>query len=229
MRLTCIIIEDEPPAFDKLKDFIGRVPFLELAGGFENALDALHFLKDHRVDLIFLDIQMEHLTGIQMLESMTVKPYVIITSAYTDYALKGYELQVFDYLLKPYSFERFLAAVNKVCADAGSRKQPDAPSSHIFIKTEYRVENVQIDEILYIEGMQAYLRIVLPCRKIMTKQSFKSLLSQLPEENFVQVHKSWAVHIKKIESIERNRIRIGGQFIPIGDTFREAFHKKIRF
>jgi DNA-binding LytR/AlgR family response regulator len=228
MKLTCVIIEDEPPAFDKLKDFIERVPFLVLARGFENALNALHFLKDHPVDLIFLDIQMEHLTGIQMLESMPDKPYVIITSAYADYALKGYELQVFDYLLKPYSFERFLAAVNKVCADARSRKQPEVPSTQLFIKTEYRIENVHIDEILYIEGMQAYLRIVLPCRKIMTKQSFKSLLSQLPEDNFVQVHKSWAVNVKKIESIERNRIRIGGQHIPIGDTFKEAFLKKIR-
>ena len=228
MRLTCIIVEDEPLAFDKLKDFIGRVPFLELVNGFENALDALHFLNEHPVDLIFLDIQMEHLTGIQMLESMSEKPYVIITSAYTDYALKGYELQVFDYLLKPYSFERFLAAVNKVCEDSG-RKNPSAvPLTHIFVKTEYRIENVRIDEILYIEGMQAYLRVVLPCRKIMTKQSFRSLLSQLPDEDFVQVHKSWAVNIKKIESIERNRIRIGGQLIPIGDTFREAFHRKIR-
>lgn len=227
MRLTCIIVEDEPPAFEKLKDFIGRVPFLELANGFENALDALHYLQEHRVDLMFLDIQMEHLTGIQMLESMPEKPYVIITSAYSDYALKGYELQVFDYLLKPYSFERFLAAVNKVCEDA-NRKNPSAmPLTHIFIKTEYRVENVSIDEILYIEGMQAYLRVVLPCKKIMTKQSFRSLLSQLPEDVFIQVHKSWAVNIRKIESIERNRIKIGGQFIPIGDTFKEGFHKKI--
>ncbi|MFO7368771.1 MAG: LytTR family DNA-binding domain-containing protein [Bacteroidales bacterium] len=228
MRLTCIIVEDEPPAFDKLKDFIGRVPFLELVNGFENALDALHFLKEHRVDLIFLDIQMEHLTGIQMLESMSEKPYIIITSAYADYALKGYELQVFDYLLKPYSFERFLAAVNKVCEDAGSKNPSAVPLTHIFVKTEYRIENLRIDEILYIEGMQAYLRVVLPCRKIMTKLSFRSLLSQLPDEDFVQVHKSWAVNIKKIESIERNRIRIGGQLIPIGDTFREAFLKKIR-
>jgi DNA-binding LytR/AlgR family response regulator len=228
MRLTCIIVEDEPPAFDKLKDFIGRVPFLELVHGFENALDALHFLKEHRVDLIFLDIQMEHLTGIHMLESMPEKPYVIITSAYADYALKGYELQVFDYLLKPYSFERFLAAVNKVCEDADRKNPSEMPSTHIFVKTEYRIENVMVDEILYIEGMQAYLRVVLPCRKIMTKQSFKALLSQLPDNSFIQVHKSWAVNIKKIESIERNRIRIGGQLIPIGDTFREAFHKKIK-
>ncbi len=228
MRLTCIIVEDEPPAFDKLKDFIGRVPFLELINGFENAMDALHFLKEHPVDLIFLDIQMEHLTGIQMLESMSEKPYIIITSAYSDYALKGYELQVFDYLLKPYSFERFLAAVNKVCKDSDSKNPSAVPLTHIFIKTEYRIENVRIDEILYVEGMQAYLRVVLPGRKIMTKQSFRSLLSQLPDDDFVQVHKSWAVNIKKIESIERNRIRIGGQLIPIGDTFREAFHKKIR-
>jgi two-component system LytT family response regulator len=227
MKLSCIIVEDEPLAYDKLKDFVERIPFLELISGFENALKALHFLKDNTVDIIFLDIQMEQLSGIQMLETMPAKPYVIITSAYADYALKGYELKVFDYLLKPYSFERFLAAVNKVCDDARQKHHPVKPASQVFIKTEYRIENVNIDDILYIQGMQAYLHVVLPCKKIMTKLSFKAFLSQLPEDEFLQVHKSWAVNINKIESIARNRIKIGGQLIPIGDTYKEAFHRKI--
>jgi DNA-binding LytR/AlgR family response regulator len=227
MKLSCIIVEDEPPAFEKLKDFVGRIPFLKLAGGFENAMEALHFLKDNAVDIVFLDIQMEQLTGIQMLETLPIKPYIIITSAYAEYALKGYELQVFDYLLKPYSFERFLAAVNKVCDDTRQKQLTINRASQLFIKTEYRVEHVNIDDILYVQGMQAYLRVVLHCKKIMTKQSFRSLLSQLPENQFIQVHKSWVVNISKIESIERNRIRVGDQLIPIGETYKEDFHRKI--
>ncbi len=227
MKLSCIIVEDEAPAFDKLKGFIGKIPFLELAGGFENAIDALDFMKDHSADILFLDIQMDHLTGIQMLESLPEKPYVIITSAYADYALKGYELNVFDYLLKPYSFERLLTAVNNVFADYRARHSSNEPAENLFVKSEYRIENIQIKDILYIQGMQAYLRIYLTDRKIMTLLSFKNLLSQLPPAQFVQVHKSWVVHIARIDSIERNRIKIGDQMIPIGDAYRESFLKKI--
>jgi two-component system, LytTR family, response regulator len=227
MKLNCIIIEDEPPAAEKLKTFVSRVPYLKFEGAFENALDALNYIREKPPDIVFLDIQMEHLTGIQMLECMPLKPYIIITSAYSEYALKGYELQVFDYLLKPYSFERFLQAVNKVCADAQSKRNTQEQKKQLFVKTDYRIENICVDDIMYIEGMQAYLRIVLPCRKIMTKSSFKTLLDQLPDKKFIQVHKSWAINISKIDSIERNRIKIGDHLIPIGDTFREEFLKII--
>jgi two-component system, LytTR family, response regulator len=227
MRLSCIIVEDEAPAYDKLKEFISRIPFLEMTGGFENAMDALHFIKDKPVDVIFLDIQMNPLSGIQMLESMPVKPYIIITSAYSDYALKGYELSVFDYLLKPYSFERFLASVNKLCDDARKKMTNPEPAGHIFVKSEYKIENLCVDDILYIQGMQAYLRIFLSGRKVMTKQSFKNILAQLPQNRFIQVHKSWIVNTEKIDSIERNRIKIGSQLIPVGDMYKDAFHKII--
>jgi two-component system, LytTR family, response regulator len=227
MILSCIIIEDEPLASEKLKDFIGRVPFLELVSSFENALDALHFLKENSVGVVFLDIQMEKFTGIQLLETLQIKPYIIITSAFAEFALKGYELQVFDYLLKPFSFDRFLLAVNKVYDDTHLKNHVVNRGSHIFIKTEYRVENINAKEILYIEGMQSYLRIVLPDKKIMTKQSFRSLLMLLPENEFVQVHKSWMVNISKIKSIERNRIAIADKLIPIGDTYKNTFYKKI--
>lgn len=227
MKLTCIIIEDEPPAADKLKAFIGRIPYLSFDRSFENALDALDYIRENPPDIVFLDIQMEQLTGIQMLECMQLKPYIIITSAYSEYALKGYELQVFDYLLKPYSFERFLQAVNKVCDDAESKRNTQEQKKQLFVKTEYRIENISIDDIILIEGMQAYLRIVLPGRKIMTKSSFKALLAQLPESKFIQVHKSYAINLSRIDSIERNRIRIGDYLIPIGETFREEFLRLI--
>lgn len=228
MKLTCIIIEDEPLAIEKLDDFIKRVPFLELTACFENALDGLHFLKSDTADIVFLDIQMDQLTGIQLLETLSVKPYIIITSAYAEYALKGYELHVFDYLLKPYSFERFLASVNKVYDDARSKNNREKQDSHIFVKTEYRIENIALDDILYIEGMQGYLRIYLTDKKIMTKQGFKSIMELLPGNKFVQVHKSWIVSVTKIESIERNRIKIRKQLIPIGDTYKEKFYELIR-
>lgn len=226
MILTCVIIEDEPLAADKLAGFIRRVPFLELTASFDNALDGLAFIKNNRTDILFLDIQMEKLTGIQLLESLNRKPYVIITTAYSEYALKGYELQISDYLLKPYSFERFLSSVNRVCDDF-SIKNWNETSANLFIKTEYRIENIAADDILFIKGMQSYLQIVMRDRKIMTKQSFKSLMSQLPQGKFIQVHKSWAVSISKIESVERNRIKIAGNLIPIGDTFRDAFYLAI--
>ena len=169
----CVIIEDEPLAAEKLESFVARIPFLKLEGSFDNALEGLQFLKTHTVDLLFLDIQMEKITGIQLLENLSAKPYVVITSAYSDYALKGYELSVFDYLLKPYSFERFQMAVNRVSDDlkqkAGVKNENN--SSQIFIKTEYRRENVHLDDILYIEGMQGYLKIYLSDKRILTKQS----------------------------------------------------------
>jgi len=224
MILQCIVIEDEPLATDKISGFISKVPFLQLCATFDNALEGLNYLKTNRVDILFLDIQMEQLTGIQLLESIVKKPYVIITSAYSEYALKGYELEVFDYLLKPYSIERFLAAVNKVYDVLQPRNQIQN-ANQLFVKTEYRIECITTDEILYIEGMQGYLRIVLPDKKIMTKQSFSSLLGQLPEARFIQVHKSWIVAISKIESIERNRIKIGSALIPISDTYRDGFFK----
>jgi DNA-binding LytR/AlgR family response regulator len=228
MILSCIIIEDEPLAIDKLKGFIDQVPFLKFQGSFEKPVQGLHFLKTNTVDLLFLDIQMEQITGMQLLETLSQKPYVIITSAYSDYALKGYELSVFDYLLKPYSFERFLSAVNRVYDNKQQKVEMGKSESNIFVKTEYRVENIPTDEILYIEGMREYLQICLPCRKIMTKQSFKAILEQLTQGEFVQVHKSWAVAISKIESIERNRIKIGEKLIPIGDSFKDKFWECIQ-
>jgi two-component system, LytTR family, response regulator len=229
MKLSCIIIEDEPPAIKKLEGFIAKVPFLELIGSFEDALSGLQFMKLNKVDLLFLDIQMEQLTGIQLLETLSVKPYVVITTAYADYALKGYELRVFDYLLKPYSFERFLDAANKIFDDIQAKQLNPDSISNIFVKTEYRLENIPVDDILWIEGMREYLQIVTSHKKIMTKQNFAAMLDQLPAGKFIQVHKSWIVAKSKIETIERNRIKIRDKLIPIGDTFRDQFYAFLRF
>lgn len=228
MKLSCIIIEDEPLATEKLENFISRTPELSLQASFENAIDGIQYLKGNDPDIVFLDIQMEHLTGIQMLETFEVKPYVIITSAYAEYALKGYELSVFDYLLKPYGYDRFLNAINKVVSDAEKKQiEKKGCKSNLFVKTEHRLENVFVNDILYIEGMKEYLRIVLPDRKIMTKTSFKSILEELPSDKFIQVHKSWVVQVNKIDSIERSRIYINDTIIPIGKSFKDGFNRML--
>jgi two-component system, LytTR family, response regulator len=230
MEIRCVVIDDEPLAISKLEKFIGKVPGLSLIRSFDNALDALTWLKENSTDLIFLDIQMETLTGIQLLESTDLKTKIIITSAYDQYAIKGYELNVTDYLLKPYSFERFLKAVEKVMEFYSVRHEeitsPGDKNKYLFIKTEYRYERIDIDDILYIEGMKDYLRIVCTDKKIMTLQSFSAIEESLPSENFCRVHKSYMVALNKIKSVERGVVLIGDQRIPVSATYREVFNDK---
>lgn len=225
MILNCIVIEDEPLAMERAVDYAGKVPYLNLIGSFDNGLEAIGFLKEHRVDLIFLDIKMDELTGIQLLESLVQKPEIIITTAYHEFALKGFELSVVDYLLKPYSFERFIQATDKVYQKLFSILKSD--KNYLFIKTEYRIEKVLYDDILYIEGMRDYRSIQRITDKILTLQTFTELEKELPENTFCRVHKSYIVAISKIESIERNRIRIRNKLIPVSETYRQRFNQII--
>lgn len=224
MRLKVIVIEDEPLALRKLVRFINKIEYLELVKAFDNAIEAIGYLKNNVVDLIFLDIQMEEFTGIQFLEALTQRPKVIITSAYDKYAIKGYELDVFDYLLKPFTFERFVKAVDRVF-----NVQLEIPVSNdsFFIKTEYRFEKIRLSDILYIEGMSEYLRIVCVDKKVMVKQNFKTLEAIISSTNFVRVHKSYMIAIDKIESIEKSRIKINEMIIPISDSYKDVFFDKI--
>ncbi len=199
---------------------------------FDNSIEAMAWLRENQTDLIFLDIQMELLTGIQFLEATGTTSKIIITSAYDQYAIKGFELNVSDYLLKPFSFQRFVQAVNKVMEYYSQNQNNSATlqsgESFIFVKTEYRLERVDIDQILYIEGMKDYLRIVCRDKKIMTLQSFSKLEESLPSKKFCRVHKSYIVSIDKIKSIERNVIVIADQRIPVSNTYRESFFSRIR-
>ncbi len=221
-KYTCIIIEDEPLALEKTKDFVNKVPFLNLSATFDNALNGLAYLNNNKVDVLFLDINMDELSGIELLESSKINSQVIITTAYQEYALKGYELQITDYLLKPFTFNRFLQAVNKAQENLSQRiaeKQLD----FIFVKTENRLEKIMINDILYIEGMRDYLRIHTSNKKIMTLQSFNELEQLIPAHLVCRVHKSYMVAINKIDSIERSRIKIADQLIPVSETYKEAF------
>ena len=222
-KYSCIIIEDEPLALEKTKDFVHKVPFLTLSATFDNALPGLAYLNNNKVDLLFLDINMDELSGIELLESSKITSQVIITTAYQEYALKGYELQITDYLLKPFTFNRFLQAVNKAQQNLSQRTADKQQVDFIFVKTENRLEKIMIGDILYIEGMRDYLRIHTANKKIMTLQSFHELEQLLPAHLVCRVHKSYMIAINKIDAIERGRIKIGDQLIPVSETYKEAF------
>lgn len=229
MTLNCIIIEDEPLAAEKLQRYIEKVPLLRLKASFRKSLDGLQYLKEHSIDLLFLDIHMDGLTGIELLEVMPKKPAVILTTAYQEYALKGYELHVSDYLLKPYSFTRFLKAVNKVHDDLSKRTNSTGDSKSIFVKTEYRIEKIAVDSILFIEGKSDYLQIhLIDGKKIMCLQKFSAFEDAVSSDQLIRVHKSFMIAIEKIDAIERLRIKIGERLIPISNTYKERFFELIQ-
>lgn len=237
MKINCIAIDDEPLALDKIREYIKRVGYLNLLSTFDNAIDALEFIKENKVDLIFLDIQMEELTGIQMLETLQLKPKVVLTTAYDEFAIKGYELDVCDYLLKPISFQRFLQACEKVYKQI----DPEIPTqkeqtvatdknntlNYFFVKNGNKTQKIDFEDIFFVEGMKDYLRIWTKDEKVMTLLSFKKLEELLPGDKFVRIHKSYLISIDKIESIERSRIKIAGERLPIGNSYRRQFYKII--
>lgn len=225
-KYCCIIIEDEPLALERTKQFVQKVPFLNLEATFDNALNGLAYLKKNQVDILFLDINMDELSGIELLESSNINSQVIFTTAYQEYALKGYELNVTDYLLKPFTFNRFLQAVNKAHENLAKQKADDSPD-YIFIKTENRLEKINLNDIIFIEGMRDYRRIHTTDKKIMTLQNFKDLEVLIPSNLVCRVHKSYMVSLSKIDSVERSRINIAGQKTPISDTYRDSFFQKI--
>jgi two-component system LytT family response regulator len=219
MKINCIIVEDEPIALERTQLFIKKLPLLNLVAAFDNAMEALTYLKLNSVDLIFLDIEMEELTGIELLENATITAQVIITTAYEKYALKGYELNVVDYLLKPFSFERFLKAVDKVQVISKTA----TPQEFIFIKTAHRLEKIMVNDILHIEGMGEYRRIFTTQKQIMTLQTFTELEELFSPQVICRVHKSHMVALNKIDSVERSRIKIGEKLIPISETYKSNF------
>ena len=228
MSINCIIIEDEPLALERTKNYVLKLPFLNLLSTFDNGIDALVYLKSNKVNLIFLDINLGELSGIQLLEIGNINCEVIIITAYQEHALKGFELNVTDYLMKPYSFDRFLQAVNRA-QDNLSKNTSGNQKEFIFIKTEYRLEKIALNDILYIEGMRDYRRIHTVHKKIMTLQTFKELEQEIPANIIRRVHKSFMVSLDKIESIERDRIKIKEVLIPISETYKKAFFELINF
>jgi two-component system LytT family response regulator len=226
MTIHCIIIEDEPLAMERARGYVQKIPFLSLQATFDNGVAALVYLQEHKTDLIFLDINMGELSGIRLLEAANIKCEVIITTAYDEYALKGFELNVTDYLLKPYTFERFLQAVGRAKENIG-RQPVRTARPFIFVKTEYRLEKLLLGDLLYIEGMRDYRRLHTSTKKIMTLQTFQDFEQEIPEQQVCRVHKSFMVALDKIDSIERDRIRIQDAIIPVSETYKKRFFELI--
>ena len=222
MKINCIIIEDEPLALERTQDFVQKLPFLKLLSTFDNAIEALVFLKTNKVDLIFLDINLGEFSGIQLLETNALTSQVILTTAYQEYALKGFDLKVTDYLLKPFTFERFIQAVDRV-QEKLPKKLSTPIKSFIFIKTENRLEKVNLREIVYIEGMRDYRRIHTINKRIMTLQTFTEFEKQIPPNIICRVHKSFMIALDKIDSIEKDQIKIGEKFFPISESYKKRF------
>ncbi|MNK67098.1 Sensory transduction protein LytR [compost metagenome] len=230
MAFKCIIVDDEPPATRILENYIGKVNFLEKAGVFNDSLKALEFLNTQTVDVIFLDIQMPQLTGLQLSKIISKNIKVIFTTAYPDFALEGFELNAVDYLLKPISFERFYQAVSKLNSEpkieiSNQNNLPD----FLFVKTDgkNKFQKVFLTDILYVESLQNYVCIHTSKQQIITHSSLKNVIESLPENEFIQIHKSYVISLKHIESTDNFSVFINGKELPIGATFKDAFFDKI--
>lgn len=232
-NLNCMVIDDEPLALSLLSDYISKMPNLTLVRAVSNPLAAISYLKIEEIDLIFLDMQMPELNGIDFLNLLQKKCMVIVTTAYSEYALDGYKYQVIDYLLKPITMARFIVAIEKAVERAKMNKAlADATLStgminHIFIKTENRIIRIDPFDIYYFEGARDYVVIHTETETILTLQSMKSIQQSLPADQFIRVHKSYIVAFDKIRFIERGRISIKDKLIPVSETYKDNFFKRI--
>jgi DNA-binding LytR/AlgR family response regulator len=223
-KLRCIIIDDEPVARKILREFTEKIPFLELQGQFENAMQARTFLQDNATDLLFLDIEMPKLSGIEFLQEMHFRPLVILTTAFPQYALAGYELDIIDYLLKPFAFNRFLKAVQKAreFKEMKEASLPGATATFIFVRSEKRIEKIELGDILYIESLGNYAGIYTESKRITAYLTLKSLESQLPATGFIKIHQSYLVNFSRITAIEGNELKLGPKTLPIGRNYKDA-------
>jgi len=231
MKLKTIAIDDEPLALRLVSDYVSKTPFLELAGSFDNPLDAIDFLSSQSVDLIFVDIQMPDLTGIEFARSLENAPKIIFTTAYEKYALEGFKLNAIDYLLKPFSYEEFLKAAQKARKqselEASTVPLIEANSQFLFLKSEYKIRRINFNDILYIEGLKDYIKVYTTGedKPVLSLNSMKSLEEKLPEDQFMRVHRSFIVNLNKISIIERSRIIFGKTYIPVSDQYKDKFQE----
>ena len=229
--ITVIAIYDEPLALQLVSGYIEKTPGLKLAGKFDNPLDASEFLANNQVDLIFVDIQMPDLSGIDFTRIIEKGPKVIFTTAFEKYALEGYKLEVVDYLLKPFSYEEFLASVQKalklIRLEQGSLQKVEANDEFLFLKSDYKIKRINFNDILYIEGLKDYVKVYVQNipKPVLSISTLKLIESKLPESRFMRVHRSFIVNLGKIDTIERSRIVFGKTYIPVSDQYKEKFQE----
>jgi DNA-binding LytR/AlgR family response regulator len=227
--IRCIAIDDEPLALELLQDNISKVPFLQLVAACDNAMEALQIIEKQPVDLIFLDIQMPGLTGLQLIQSMTVKPMFILITAYEKYALEGYNLDVTDYLVKPVALDRFIKACYKAkelfeLKNASKENIAPANAEYFFVNVEYSLVKITIADIMYIEGLKDYIKIHLKSssRPVVTRMPMKTIEDQLPAKQFIRIHKSYIVGVAFITSIRKTSVFIDTLELPVSDHYRDA-------
>ncbi|MEZ5056039.1 MAG: LytTR family DNA-binding domain-containing protein [Saprospiraceae bacterium] len=226
--MNCVILDDEPLAIRLLKDYVEKTEGLEILLGTTDPFQVIDTVKAGKADLLFLDIQMPELSGLQIMKILENDVAIIVTSAYEQYAIKGFEHNVKDYLLKPVSYERFLRAIEKVSPLKSERTiEPFSEPKHIFVKSEYKLIRLDLDEILRFESDRDYITIFTEKEKILTLQSLSEWEQTLPASKFSRIHRSHIINLEKIESIENNRVVIKGIYLPIGETFKADFYKKI--
>ena len=231
MNIRTITIDDEPLALKLLSGYVQKTPFLELVGEFDNPLDAMEFLASNEVNLIILDIQMPDLTGIEFARVLETSAKLIFTTAYEKYALESYKLNATDYLLKPYSYQEFLTAVNKakkqIELELGGATTLEANNQFLFLKSEYKIRRINFNDILYVEGLKDYVKVYLAHedKPILSLSSMKAMEEKLPPAGFMRVHRSFIVNLNKIEVIERSRIVFGKSYIPVSDQYKDKFQE----
>lgn len=232
MNLKCLVVDDEPLARNLLTDYVSKVPYLSLTKACSNAMEAMQELKKSSVDILFLDVQMPEVTGTMLLKTLQKKPLVVLTTAYSQYALEGYELDVADYLLKPITFERFLKSVDKLSQRITStqntsvivEKPADKESpEYIFVKDGTKLVKVRCKDILYVEGLKDYVTIYTSDQKVTSLQRMKSLSEQLPAHKFIRIHNSYIVALDAIDAIHKDKVVVEGNHLPIGDTYKKTF------
>lgn len=220
--LTAIAIDDEPQALEVVQLHASKVPFLELKATFTNAFTAMRYLRENQIDLIFLDIKMPDISGIELIGCLQQVPMIIFTTAYSQYAIEGFELSAIDYLLKPFSLARFTKATNKALEHKNLRKKSQRLEDYIFVKTGYEEEKILLGDILYIEAEGNYLTFVLTNRQVLSRQTMVDILKILPPEHFIRVHRSYIISLQKIEKISRQEITVAGKSIPVGVSYEDC-------
>jgi DNA-binding LytR/AlgR family response regulator len=234
MKIKCIAIDDEPLAVKKMAGYIQKIPFLELVAECRSAFEAMNFLSKGDIQLMFIDINMPDISGMEFVKSLTNKPYIVFTTAYSEYAIEGFQVMAVDYLLKPITFSNFLKAANRVknlieLTDSNKKEVIRATSDHLFVKSEYKLVRIELIDIKYIESQHEYIKIHLIYGKpVMTKLSMKYIEEQLPSDRFMKVHRSYIVNLSRIKVVERNWIVFDGTVnIPVSEQYKEIFQKYI--
>jgi DNA-binding LytR/AlgR family response regulator len=229
-KLKCAAVDDEPFARKIIADDISKIPFLELKDTLASPLELAEMMKETQIDLIFLDIQMPVVTGIQFLRTLKHPPLVIITTAFEQYALEGYEFQVVDYLLKPYSFERLLKAASRAYDRYVLEKAAAPADGFFFVYSEYKEIKIFYEDVQFVEGLKDYVKIFLKSRPhpVLTRLNLKAMEAKLPDDSFCRVHNSFIVSLSKIESAQKSQVFVGGRPIPVGDKFAEAFQARYK-